>query len=204
MTSPANAAGMGQAGIGLAGIGAVTNAYGTYESGQAQSKMYGYQAGLAQYNAQIDKQNADYAMAAGEQSAAKYGMGARFQAGKIVAAQSASGIAIGGGSAADVVAGQKTVTDIDMATIRNNAARTAYGYETKAVSDTAQAGIYSAASANASAAGKIGAIGSLISGAGSVATKWSQYGQTFGGAGGGQLNTDAGDPSAGGTYLTGG
>ena len=99
MTSPANAAPMAQGGIGLAGLGAITTAFGQYNQGESTSAMYGYQAGMADYNAKIDRQNADYTLAAGDGAVQKLGMGQRFQAGKIVASQAASGVDVGSGSA---------------------------------------------------------------------------------------------------------
>ncbi len=98
-------------------------------------------------------------------------------AGTIKAKQAASGVDVGGGSSVAVQQGQKTVSDLDMATIRNNAARKAYGYTVEADIAGKQAELYTAASSNSLAAGNIAAMGSLISGVSSVSSKWLQGNQ---------------------------
>lgn len=166
--------------IGLQAAGSLISAGGAMQSADAASQMYRYQAGVARYNAQIAQQNAEYAMGAGQQRAAEAGMRTRALIGRTRARQGASNIAVGEGSAADVVAGQKRVGQIETADILNNAARTAYGYETEAARDTAQGQAYDAAAQNAADAGPIAAMGSLISGAGKVADKWYQMGSSYG------------------------
>lgn len=163
--------------MGASAAGAGISAYGALQSGQAQSQMYQYQAGIAQLNKQIALQNADYAVATGETQARDYGMGAAQKFGAIRAAQGASGIDVGSGSTQDVQKGQKLATSIDLGTIRQNAARVAYGYETGAAQDEAQSRLYGMASKDAESAGRIKALGSLISGAASVSDKWLQMGQ---------------------------
>ena len=66
---------------------------------------------------------------------------------------------------------------MDLGTIRNNAARVAYGYSVEAASQGNQATLYKAASSNASKAGKLNMMASLISGASSVSSKWLQLDQ---------------------------
>lgn len=161
-------------GMAASGGGSILSAFGAQQSGQAQSQMYQYQAGIAQLNSKIALQNRDYALGVGEQEAQKYGMGAAQRQGTIRAGAGASGIDVGSGSKADVQSSQQLVTGIDMATIRNNAARKAYGYTVEATQDTAQAGLYNKAASDASSAGNIKALGSLLSGSASVSDKWLQ------------------------------
>lgn len=167
--------------------GSLLSAFGASRAGEAQSQMYQYQAGISQLKQKIDLQNRDYALAVGETEASRYGMQARQRMGAIRAGEGASGIDVGSGSKAEVQEGQQTVTDIDMAQIRNNAARRAYGFEVEATSDAAEAGLYTRAASDASKAGKIKALGSLISGTASVADKWLQGSSTglFGSSSGG-------------------
>ena len=162
----------------VAGTG--ISAAGNLMKGNAQAGMYGYQAGIAQLNQKIALQNRDYAYATGESEAAKYGMAARQRMGSIVAHQGASGLDIGGGSATQVREGQQFVTGIDLATIRNNAARRAYGFEVEATQDAAQSQLYTKAASDAKTAGSIGAVASLVSGAASVSDKWLQWGSVAG------------------------
>jgi len=62
--------------------------------------------------------------------------------------------------------------------IRSNAAKTAYNFNVESVQDRNQAQLYTMAGANAAQAGQISAQASLISGAGSVASKWLQSQQS--------------------------
>ena len=154
--------------------GSLISAFGANRAGQAQSQAYQYQAGVARLNQQIALQNRDYALGVGETEAKRYGMQATQRMGAIRAGIGASGIDIGSGSKAAVQDSQQLVTGIDLAQIRNNAARKAYGYSVEAQQDETQAGLYEMASSDAAEAGKIKALGSLVSGAGSVADKWYQ------------------------------
>ncbi len=167
------------AGVSLAGSagGGILGAFGAQQSGAAARQMYQYQSGIAMMNRQINLQNADWAIASGESQAVNAGMKARAIGGQIRAAQGASGIDVGSGSSEDVRAGQKLVSDIDVSNIRTNAARVAYGFQTKAATDEAQANLYQMAGTNAEEAGRIKALGSLVSGAASVSDKWLQMGQ---------------------------
>lgn len=144
------------------GAGSGISAIGALMGGQSASRLY-------QYRAAIALQNRDYALATGELQAQRYGMQARQRMGALRAGIGAQGIDIGSGSKANVTSSQQTVTDIDLAQIRNNAARKAYDYTVEATGDEM-------ASTEAVRAGKIKALGSLVSGAGSVASKWYQGG----------------------------
>jgi hypothetical protein len=136
--------------------------------------MYNYQAAVARINAQIDQQNADYAIGVGESQAKISGEKGAQTLGFIRSSQGASGLDVNSGSAKQVYNSQSGVLAEDQNTIRQNAAKTAYDYKTKAGFDTAQAGMYDAASKNATTAGWINAGSSLISTAGSVSSKWMQ------------------------------
>lgn len=171
MADPISLAGLSTA---ASGGGSLLSAYGALKGGQATSEMYQYQAGISQLKQKIDLQNRDYAYATGETEAQKYGYAAQKRMGAIRAGAGASGIDVGSGSKADLQTSQQLVTDIDMAQIRNNAARKAYGFEVEASSDAAQAGLYTKAASDAKEAGKIKALGSLVSGTASVADKWLQ------------------------------
>jgi len=159
--------------------GGILGAFGAAQSGKAQQSQLLYQAGIAQLRQKIALQNRDYELQTGETEAEQYGFKSRFEAGRIRAAQGASGIDVGGGSAVAVRAGQRMISDFDMATIRNNAARRAYGYESEAATDEAQAGLYTTAASDVGRATKFNIASSLISGAAGVSSKWlqaSQYG----------------------------
>ena len=166
-------------GIGGTAYGAVTSAQGAEAAGEAGQQQANYQAGIAQLNSQIALQNQDLALATGQSQELNYGMGARSRMGAIRAGGGASGIDIGSGSKAAVQSSQQLVSSIDLTTIHNNAAQKAYNYQVQATEDTSQGIADVAAGENERQAGNIKAEGSLISGAASVASKWSQ-GQSTG------------------------
>lgn len=170
---------MGASAIGMVGVGSslaggLLSAFGSEKSGEAQQQMYNYQAQVARINANIDKQNAEYALNQGEQESVIYGERGAQQRGAIVAAQGASNIAIGSGSNAQVVRSQDLLTRMDLTQIRSNAAKTAFDYTTKATFDTNQANLDVMAGENAKEAGDIGAFSSILGAAGSVSSKWMQ------------------------------
>lgn len=166
-------------GVGLAASagGSILGAIGEKKKAAATSQMYSYQAGISDLNRRIALGNRDFTIYAGGEEAKRFGMKSAQTAGSIKAKQAASGIDVNSGSSVDVQKGQKTVSDLDMATIRNNAARKAYGYELEAETAGKQSEMYSAASSNSLEAGNIAAAGSLISGASSVSSKWLQGNQ---------------------------
>lgn len=168
---------IGAIGIGASAAGGIFQAFGASKQGQAQQQMYDYQAAIATMRSNVDKQNAEYATQQGEQQAQQYGMQAGQRQGQIVAAEGASGLNVNAGSAKQVQTSQATVTALDLDTIRSNAAKTAYNFNTQAVYDKAQAGVDVMAGADAARAGSINAGASLLSSAGSVSSQWMRASQ---------------------------
>lgn len=164
----------GAIGLGTSAAGGVMGAFGASAAGKSKAAMYNYQAGLAQMRSKIALQNRDYSLQTGEDVAARFGIKARQEIGSLRARQGASGVDVGSGSSVKVRESQKTITDLDMATIRNNAARRAYGYSVEAATEDAQSGLYKYAATSAKKAGDLDVMSSLISGASSVSSKWLQ------------------------------
>ncbi len=106
-------------------------------------------------------------------------MKAAQQRGAIRAAQGASNIDVNSGSNKAVQESQNKIKDIDLGTIRSNAAKVAYDYRSKAVMDENQAQLDVMAGENAKEAGQINALGSIIGAVGTVSSKWQQ-GRTTG------------------------
>jgi hypothetical protein len=180
------------AGIGLASTaaGAGISALGKLQQSQSEAAMYNYQAGVARVNAQIKKQDANYAIESGGVQAEQAGMRERAVIGATRAAFGASNIA--GASQDRVIASEVEVGQQNQGIIAANAAKRAYGYEVAAAGDVASAGALSTAATTSKEAGTIGAISSIIGGVGSVSSKWLQMGPAFGGGG---------DPTQGGMGL---
>lgn len=163
--------------LGASGASSSLGFFGALSEGKAKSNMYSYQAGVAQMNEKIALENRDYALYAGEKEAVRYGMKASQRAGAIRAGQGASGVRVDTGSAADVAESDAKIASMDLATIRQNAARTAYGYSVEATNERAKSGLYSMAASEAKRGGKMKAVASLISGVSSVSSKWMQGNQ---------------------------
>lgn len=168
------------AGVGIASsvFGAITSAFGAEATGRAQQKTDQFLSQQALYNSEVAKQNEALAREQGELQAGRYGIGASTRLGQIKASQASGGIDVNSGSALQVQKSQQLVSNIDMDQIRSNAAKTAYNFDVESVQDKNQAQLYTMAGSNAAAAGQVNAGASLISGAGSVASKWLAGGQS--------------------------
>jgi hypothetical protein len=172
------AAGFGAVGIGASLAGGLLSAFGANKQGEAQQQMYNYRAQVAQINANINRQNATWARNKGESEAEQYGMKAAQQRGAIRAAQGASNIDVNSGSAVEVRRSQEKIKDIDLGTIRSNAAKIAYDYETKAVMDENQATLDIRTGEYAKEASKYKAAESIIGSVSTVSSKWQQGSST--------------------------
>src|SRR5712664_1002145 len=147
--------------LGLVVAAGVTGAAGSIFGGQASSAAYNYQAGVAQMNAQIAKQNAAYETALGEVQAQQQGMKTRATIAQTRATQGASGLDVNTGSAASVRESEFQLGGYDQQVIRAGAARRAYGFEVEATGDIAQANLDRMAARNAENAGMLKAFTSI-------------------------------------------
>lgn len=172
------ATGFGAVGLGATVAGGLLSAFGAQQSGTAQQSMYNYRAQVSRINAQIDRQNAEWARTKGETEATQYGMKAAQQRGQIKVAQAASGLDVNTGSNRDVQQSQAKIKDMDLATIRDNAAKIAYDYDSKAVMDENQASLDVMAGDYAKKAGDLKALSSIIGTVSGVSSKWQQGSQT--------------------------
>ena len=167
--------------IGLASSGA-SGALGVFSSlmgGGAKADAYKYQSSMAWQNAAIAKQNQKYALDVGEQQAERQGIAGAAQAGQIKAGQAASGVDVNTGSAKEVQTSQHLVSQMDLNTIREKAAKTAYDFSVQATNYENQAKGLNKAASNARTEGVLGAVSSFIGTVGSVSSKWMQ-GQQLG------------------------
>lgn len=175
MVDPISATAMATVSLGSTAAGGITGAIGSLFGGSAQSNMYKYQAGIAAMNAQIAQQNANYDLAVGEVQAQQSGMKTRAVIGATRAQQGASGLDVNTGTAVQVRASEAELGAEDMALIRSNAAKRAYGDEVTAVQDTAQSELDTYAARNSQTAGVIGAFSSVLGAGGSISSKWVDF-----------------------------
>jgi len=175
--------GIGEFALASTLLSGAVSAGGAAYSASAKSGAYSYQAGIAEMNAQIARQNAAYETALGEQKAQESGLKTRAQISQTRATQGASGLDVNSGSAAEVRKSEFVLGDYDQSVIRNNAARRAYGFEVESVSATAQASLDRYSASNSLTEGYIGAASSILGAGGSFASKW--YGMRSVGVGSG-------------------
>ena len=168
------------AGAGIAS--SLLGAFGAEKAASAKSQQDQYLAGVARINAQIDRANADRDLQAGGIAGMEEGLKSAQQIADTKARQGASGFITDTGSNAQVTADQTKASQFDQDVIAWKTQIAAYGDNTKAATADSSAGMYSAASANDSAAGDIGALSSVLGGVTSVATRWTQSANAFGNA----------------------
>lgn len=173
--------------IGASVLGGITSAFGAAQKGSADQAMYNYQAGVAQLNSKIAKQNADYTREAGGTVQYQSGLKTGQQVGQQKVAQASSGIDVNTGSAAKVRADTLELGQLDQRTIGQNYAKKAYGYEVEAATKEAEAGADLVAGSQAKKAADINVASSILGTVSSVSSKWMQASQAgvFGGSGGG-------------------
>ena len=158
---------------GLAGAG--ISAAGQYSSMEAQSANAAYQAQVAANNSKQAMINAGMETQSGEIEASNQGLKTRGSVGMVKAKQAASGVDVNTGSAPKVRAAVSELGMLDAMTIRSNAAKKAYGYEVAATSDTAECGLLSEESKQASDAAPVAALGTFLSGASSAGGSYAKY-----------------------------
>jgi hypothetical protein len=167
--------------------GAVTAA-GQLQGGAAQKQRDYYLAAVAD-------QNRVYEQMLGERRAGEKGLEQAQVAGRQIAAQGASGLDVGRGSAVEVQKSQQQIAGIEQQDIRYSAQRRAYG-------EQVQGELYKRAGDEAVTASKYAAAGTVLGTVGSVSSKWLQ-GRQLGMFGGGGIDTGMGLSPFGGSSMFG-
>lgn len=151
------------AGAALAG-GTLLSAYGQAKSAGANAAADTYKAQVADNNAAIATQQAEWTAENGDQAASAAALKTRATEAGIEANQAASGIDVNTGSAVQVQDSARILGKLDALTIRSNAARQAYGYQVQAINEKSQAQLDRFAAKNDIEAGKIGAASTILGG----------------------------------------
>ena len=165
-------------------IGGGVGAIGAIKSSEAQAQAAQYQAQVAANNEKLATQNAALTEAAGSAKVEDQGIKTRAQIGAIEAAQAASNIAVGSGSALDVRSSTAETGQLDALTIRSNAEKIAYGYKTQAEGFQGQQSLEQEQAKQATAAGALGAAGSILSGISGAASQYTSWQRAAGPVGG--------------------
>lgn len=126
---------MGNLGAFMA-VSSISSAGTAYAQSQAIRSAGDYKSTIAGVNAKIANLQAEETIDVGNAAASREALKARSVAGSLRAAQGASGTDVSGGSNALTRIGADFAGKIDELTIRNNAARRAWGFKTQAMQDT--------------------------------------------------------------------
>lgn len=163
-------------------IGAAVTAYGTIQSSEASSASAKYNSEVATENAAIATKSAQLAGAAGEAQAEQSSLQTRAKVGGIIANQAAGNIDVNSVSALDVQSSARELGELNALTVRSNAAKTAYAYETNSAGDVAQSQLDQFQSQNDITSGEISAGGTVLGGIGSAASNYAKgaYGTSGG------------------------
>lgn len=149
-------------------LGGVISAVGTISAGMAQKQAMDYQAQVANNNAIIAQQNANYAIEAGQSKAATQSLQEAERGGEIKAAQALSGVDVNTGSYKEVQKSQRMLGSLNTKQQLANAQLTEYGYLSQKTNYQAQAQLDTYQ-------GKQAEIGGFLGGAGQIfgaASKW--------------------------------
>ena len=180
MSGSISATTLAYAGLAASAVGAGVGAVGAIEQGNATSAAEKYNAQIAANNAKIATQSANYAGAAGNAQAEQAGLQSRAKVGSIIANQAAGNIDVNTGSALSVRSSAAELGELNAITIRSNAARTAYGYQTQSANDTAQSALDTTSAANATTASDFSAGTTVLGGLGSAASNYAKFTQAGG------------------------
>lgn len=170
-------------------VGTAMSAVGQLQAGKAQAAQLNYQAAVSRNNSILAQRAADDARLRGEEAARREASKTKQLAGRQRAALAANGQLVDQGSALDLTDDTMQIGKLDELTIRSNAEREALGYEAQGANFQAGSELNRMGAANASTASIGSAFGTVLTGAGNVASKWYNFKKEglFGGssAGGG-------------------
>ena len=166
----------------IAAIGIVGSVFGAIQQFQGQRQQAKAAEASARFNAQVQRNNAivaeqqaGAARDVGKVKAAQEQLRARQLIGEQRAGIAGAGVTVGTGSAAQLVEDTAGIGQISATNQRAIAAREALGFTTQAQQFRAQAGLTLAEGSNRASAINAQASASLLTGVGSVATKWRSF-----------------------------
>lgn len=171
--SAAGATALTAASLGLSALGGVTAAIGQYQQGQAARKQAAYQAAVARNNALISERQAQDALDRGKVDEQNQRDKTSLLIGRARNQLAGSGFDLQDDTSLSLLSDTRAAGELDALTIRTNAARDAYGYRVRGMNFDAQAGLDEASGAAAAQAGTFGAVSTLLTTAGTVASRWN-------------------------------
>jgi hypothetical protein len=161
--------------LGASLLSTAAGVYGQVQSGAAAAGQARYQAQVAENNRIIAEQQAKDAEMRGQMAEDARRHQTRMLIGRQRTALAANGMLVDDGSALDITGDAAAQGEIDVLTLRANAAREAYGYRAQGANFMTDAGLQRARAASAGPAALVGAGATLLSGAGTVGDRWLTY-----------------------------
>jgi hypothetical protein len=162
-------------GIALSAYQGVSGFQGAQRQASAASAQGQYQKTIANENSRLATVNAQDATQRGQLEEQRARLGTRQQIGSTRAGLAAQGVDIGSGSAADVQASEAGLGELDALTIRNNAAREAYGFNVEAQQATREGRLAQFAGDQAAAGYRAQGVSTLLTGLGNTAARAYSY-----------------------------
>ena len=161
------------ASIAATALGTGVSMYGQMQQSKAQAGMAEYQSAVARNNSILAERAAADAELRGAQAERRQRSQISTVQGRQRAVLAANGVLVDDGSALDLVSDTAQIGEVDALTIRSNAQREAMGYRAQGANYQADASL---ASMRASAADPtLGMAGTFLGGLGSVASKWYSF-----------------------------
>lgn len=145
---------------------------GSLQQGQARQAAFQYQVQVAENNRKYAEWQAQDAIARGQATEQAQRMKTNALQGQQIAAAAAAGIDVNSGTPAELRSDTQLLGELDAATIRNNAAREAYGYRVRATGFQSEAEVATAAAKRSATEAWMGATASMVGGAASISDKW--------------------------------
>lgn len=163
--------------LGATALGTVATMYGTRQQAKAQASQLNYQAALDRNNKIITDRQAADAITRGEAEEDEHRRKVNQVKGSQRVSFASRGIDLGSDVVIDTLADTAMLGELDALTIRNNAAREAYGYQVQGMNYSASATNNALAANNTLSASRTTMATSLLSGASSLAGDYSTYKQ---------------------------
>lgn len=153
----------------ITAVSAIFQAYSSIAQGNAQAAAAKYNAEMQAQNARIAEEQAQAAKTQGEAQKTAIQLKLAAMKGSARTGYAASNVALGAGSPVDYEVDLADRAAMDMDTIDYNTDLDAWKYRVQATDYRNQSTLMEAKASNAKSAGTMGAVGSLLSGASSVA-----------------------------------
>lgn len=169
------AAQWGSIGTGLQVAGTIAGVSGAYNTAKTTQQAYDYQAKVSANNAKIAEWQAQDAIERGQKAEQTQ----RLKVAQLRSSQragfAARGVALDEGSPLSILQDTDFMGELDANTIRDNTAREAWAYRNQATNYSSDSSMLSARAGAGSPMGA--AFGTLLTGAGSVASSWYRRSQ---------------------------